>query len=310
MKRNNNVSKNKIQHTSNLHNYAISGYIIIEAHGWRSEGLLMNSLKSHEKVIFEKLFDRDGYVLNFTDRTFSEFFNELNVNIDDPKYSFNGSSKMKRLRAFWQIENDNKVGEVLEGLIRYADAITKIDQEDKAKARNIINRLLGKKPNEYPENESDFLNLEFSKLDLKNLNLEPLMETIVNQRIDEIKKSLQSNAPLAILFLCGSTLEGLLLDVASKNIQNFNTAKSSPLDKDSKVKKLHNWTLENLINVSHEVGLIGLDVKKHSHELKDFRNYIHPRQQASQGFNPDMHTAKISWQVLQAAIADLSGDRK
>ena len=42
---------------------------------------------------------------------------------------------------------------------------------------------------------------------------------------------------------------------------------------------------------------------------KDFRNYIHPRQQLSQNFNPDMHTAKISWQVLQAAIADLTGKR-
>jgi hypothetical protein len=68
--------------------------------------------------------------------------------------------------------------------------------------------------------------------------------------------------------------------------------------------------LESLINVAHEVGLLSLDVKKHSHSLKDFRNYIHPRQQAVQKFNPDMHTAKISWQVLQAAIANLGGLRK
>jgi len=43
---------------------------------------------------------------------------------------------------------------------------------------------------------------------------------------------------------------------------------------------------------------------------KDFRNYIHPRQQASQNFNPDKHTAEISWKVLQATIANLIGDRK
>jgi hypothetical protein len=30
------------------------------------------------------------------------------------------------------------------------------------------------------------------------------------------------------------------------------------------------------------------------YDLKDFRNYIHPRQQAAQAFNPDKHTAEIS----------------
>lgn len=121
---------------------------------------------------------------------------------------------------------------------------------------------------------------------------------------------MRADASLATVFLCGSTLEGLLLDAATKKPQQFNSAKSAPKDKDDKVRALHDWTLDSLINVAHEVSLLSLDVKKYSHALKDFRNYIHPRQQASQGFKPDQHTAKISWQVLQAAIADLSGQRR
>ncbi len=70
------------------------------------------------------------------------------------------------------------------------------------------------------------------------------------------------------------------------------------------------WTLDTLINVAHEVGMLSLDVKKHSHSLRDFRNDIHPRQQAVHKSQPDMHTAKISWLVLQAAIAGLCGQRK
>ena len=31
--------------------------------------------------------------------------------------------------------------------------------------------------------------------------------------------------------------------------------------------------------------------------------------QALQNFNPDKHTAEISWKVLQATIANLVGDR-
>jgi hypothetical protein len=100
-----------------------------------------------------------------------------------------------------------------------------------------------------------------------------------------------------------------LLDLAAKNPQRFNSSKSAPKGKDNKVRALHDWSLENLINVAYEEDFIELDIKKYSHDLRDFRNYIHPRQQASQRFNPDKHTAKISWQVLPATIASLSGQR-
>src|SRR5450755_2884415 len=44
-----------------------------------------------------------GWVLQFTDRTFSEFFREeLEIDIDDPKYSVMGRSKGKRMRYFLQ----------------------------------------------------------------------------------------------------------------------------------------------------------------------------------------------------------------
>lgn len=42
-----------------------------------------------------------GYVLDFSDRTFAEFFvDELNVDIDDAKFEVEGTSKAKRLRFF------------------------------------------------------------------------------------------------------------------------------------------------------------------------------------------------------------------
>lgn len=267
----------------------------------------MSSLKMQEKIIFEKLFDRGGYVLNFNDRTYKEYFNEYSINIDNQKYLKNGTSKMKRLRAFWEIEDDKTVGKLLSGLLNYADLLEKINQDDKNKAQVIINRLLGKETTQ--KTEAEFLHQEFSKLDLLPLNLDSQFEIIITQRIDEIKKTLHANAALSVIFLCGSTLEGLLLDLAAKNPQRFNSSKSAPKSKEDKVKPLHDWSLENLINVAYEEDFIELDIKKYSHNLRDFRNYIHPRQQASQKFNPDKHTAKISWQVLQATIASLSGQR-
>jgi len=271
----------------------------------------MSSLKFHEKPIFEKLLDRGGYVLNFSDRTFSEFFREHNVNIDDDKYKFNGQSKMKRLRAFWEVEPDTLVGKVLTALLEYACITEKVENSDKSKALEIIGRLSGKKEQAEGKasSEHDFLAKEFSQLNLDRLNIDSQFQSVIEQRIGEIHKTLKADAALSVIFLCGSTLEGLLLDAAAKHAQQFNQAASAQKDKDGKIKPFHDWSLEGLINSAHEAGLLSLDIKKHSHALRDFRNYIHPRQQAVQNFKPDSHTAKISWQVLQAAIANLGGQR-
>lgn len=273
----------------------------------------MSQLKAFEKVTLEKLFDRGGYVLNFTDRTFSEFFRENGIDIDNAKYQFNGASKMKRLRAFWEIESDEVVARVMSDLLKYANETGEVDSTDAAKATAIFSRLSGEKPNgvESHSTERDFLAQEFSqRLDLSGLQIDAPFQAAIEQRIGEIQKTLGAGAALAVIFLCGSTLEGLLLDAATKNVQQFNQAKSAPLDKNGNVRLLHDWPLECLINTAHEVGLLSLDVKKYGHALKDFRNYIHPRQQVVQKFSPDLHTAKISWQVLQAAVANLSGQRK
>ncbi len=273
----------------------------------------MASLKFNEKQIFEKLFDNSGYVLDFSNRTFEEFFQDFNIPIYDNKYSINGDSKMKRLRAFWTLENDKLVGKVLESLLELANNINEIKIKDYKLAQQYINRLQDKKTTEQAVKkeftENDFLKQEFSQIDISLLKLDYNFEEIIKQRLREIELSLNSGASLSVIFLCGSTLEGLLLNIATQNPQKFNKSKSAPKNKDGKVKALHDWTLDSLINVSHDVGIIKLDIKKFSHTLKDFRNYIHPRQQASQNFNPDKHTAEISWKVLQATIANLIGTR-
>lgn len=275
----------------------------------------MASLKFNEKQLFEKLFDRGGYVLDFNNREFDEFFNDFKINIFSDKYNIKSSgSKMNRLRAFWEIEDNRLVGNVLKGLLELSIQKYTVDDKDLKLATLFINNLLGIKNDTKVNNEvlteNEFLKQEFSKINLSTLNLDIQFEGVINQRLKEIEISLNSGASLAVIFLCGSTLEGLLLHLATQYPQKFNTALSAPKDKDGKIKPLHEWTLDSLINVAHDTGFIKLDIKKYSHTLRDFRNYIHPRQQASQNFNPDKHTAEISWKVLQASIANLTGERK
>jgi len=154
--------------------------------------------------------------------------------------------------------------------------------------------------------EDEFLKREFSEISLEKIGLDGVVTETLKYRFDEIKKCLSVNAPLSVIFLSGSTLEGILLGIASNYPKKFNQSKSSPKDKEGKVKQFPNWTLSNYIDVAYDVGVLMEDVKKFSHSLRDFRNYIHPYEQMSSGFNPDKHTAQICWQVLKAAIYQLS----
>ena len=75
--------------------------------------------------VFDDAFDmHSGYVLHFSDRTFSEFFDdEFGIDIYFEKYSFNGSSKAKRLRAFISTEDEYAVARVLRRLWEHRESI-------------------------------------------------------------------------------------------------------------------------------------------------------------------------------------------
>jgi hypothetical protein len=170
------------------------------------------------------------------------------------------------------------------------------------RGKEIGNRLLGVKLQNTEITEEDFLKTEFKEISIESLNLDGAIARILTQRLNEIKKCLNSKAALAAIFLCGSTLEGILLGVALNNKQEFNKSKASPKDNNGKVLEFYEWTLSNLIDVAKDLGFLKEDVKKFSHSLRHFRNYIHPYQQASEQFDPNEHTAKLCWQVLKIAI--------
>lgn len=154
--------------------------------------------------------------------------------------------------------------------------------------------------------EKDFINQEFDETSIYDLNLDGFISDILNKRIQEIKASLKVNSPLSAIVIIGSTLEGILLGFASKNPKDFNQAKAAPKDKEGKTRLYQDWSLSNFIDVAYELRFIQEDAKKFSHSLRDFRNYIHPYEQMSSGFNPDIHTAKLCWNVLKVVMIQLS----
>lgn len=80
---------------------------------------------AHSRIIDQVLGMEGGYVLNFSDRTMREWFDEeCGIDIYDEKYSGHGTSKAKYLRCFIETEDAYTVTQVLRRLWDYRAAMS------------------------------------------------------------------------------------------------------------------------------------------------------------------------------------------
>lgn len=160
--------------------------------------------------------------------------------------------------------------------------------------------------NDRDDSEDNFLRREFQDVSVTKIGLEGVVTTVIEARIDEIGRCFSAGAFLSVIVMVGSTLEGILLGLANKYPKRFNGAIAAPKDKYGNVRKFYDWNLGSFIDVAYELNLVQRDTQKFSHTVRDFRNYIHPFEQMSARFTPREQTAKISLQVLKAAIYEIT----
>lgn len=152
----------------------------------------MADLSSIEKLKIEKLFDMGtGYMIDFSNRTFSEFVLEnMGIEIYDSKYELGSGSKANRLRAFWHKESNYVVGQLLSKLLEYWMAkkenycpkITPAEQILYDECSRIVARLMQDSPVEHLDAIQSFS-------DDKNFSL----------LAKSIKDSIRNNEPEAAL---------------------------------------------------------------------------------------------------------------
>ena len=276
----------------------------------------VSSITEVEKRYLEKLLDMGGgYVLDFTDATFDALFRRHGMAIHSNKYQTYGTSKAKKLRAFWEKEADARVGNVLSELLDTYKVQCELNGLDSdyillERCRAAVARLSGKKPNTNTNTVEGFLARDFDTPNFQKLPIESPVAMIIEQRFKEARVVLAANAPLSVIFLCGSLLEAVLLGAALRDPKRFTRSQISPKKRDGKATPVNEWSLAQMIDVACDVDLLEPDVKIFSHGLRDFRNYIHPYQQVGSGFSPDMHTARVCFQVLKAALASVAGERR
>lgn len=107
----------------------------------------MNSLTHIDKQKLEReLRMNSGYVLNFSDRTFEEFFKEVvGVSIYAPCYSFGSGSKANRMRAFWKTATDGQLRACFQGILDGWDIYsrTPVNESGRELIRKVVRKCGG-----------------------------------------------------------------------------------------------------------------------------------------------------------------------
>lgn len=261
------------------------------------------------KQMLEDLFEmRTGYVMDFSDKTFSPFVQSW-IGVD-PREKYEGS-KAVVLRKIWENEPPEVVAGLNLDLLEHWRLNARRDEKTPtAYEQDVIDTATAVfQSASIPALSADdvaFLNKDLGTLNLEALPPELTAGQVIADRMGEIDRALDAYAPLAVIFLVGSTVEGLLSEVAMGHRTEFLTSPAAPMLK-GKTKPLDQWSLSELIAVARACGVVSEDVAKHADQVRNFRNYIHPRQQLKEGFTPRIETARIAQQVLKGVLADLEG---
>ena len=86
----------------------------------------MSGINTIDLLLIDDLFEpkgEPGYVLDFSNQTFAQFFaTHLCIDINDPAYAVNGTSKGKRFRHFLQVTDNTTAVQALRALWDYREA--------------------------------------------------------------------------------------------------------------------------------------------------------------------------------------------
>ena len=128
------------------------------------------------------------------------------------------------------------------------------------------------------------------------------MQAILQRRWGEVQRCLSCKSNLAATVMMGGLLESLLLARINSSPDKGAVfkAKSAPRDKGGKTLMLPDWKLVHMVEVAHELNWITKSAKDVGNVLRDFRNYIHPHKEYTDGVVIGEDDARMFWEVTKA----------
>lgn len=101
----------------------------------------------------------------------------------------------------------------------------------------------------------------------------------------------------------GSFIEGLLYSVLIErdiDLRDHGVARAN-----GKRTPLSMVGLKELVDIAHHKGWVQVDAKDFLNTVRDYRNFVHPRQQLERELTPDRDTVMMCWGPVHAVLNDL-----
>lgn len=146
---------------------------------------------------------------------------------------------------------------------------------------------------------------EVLRADIADIVQDPKLAELLQQRLDEALRCQKCDAHLSAVIMLGGVLEGVLVDFARNKMAQACQAISPPRNHEGQLP-VEEWKLNHLIEVAHKCGWIELDVKRFSHELREYRNMVHASGELKDGHHPTGGTVTLCWDVVVLALNQLA----
>ena len=137
--------------------------------------------------------------------------------------------------------------------------------------------------------------------DFSTLVKDVRMVEILLNRWNETCKCITAGAPLAAMVMMGSLLESLFVAKVNslQDKSSCFTCKTTPKDKVGTPYQLKEWTLKNYIDVFHELVWIRHTARDLSIVIRDYRNFVHPYKELTQGISIEEEDIQLMWAVFE-----------
>ncbi|MFG2698278.1 hypothetical protein [Kitasatospora sp. NPDC048407] len=127
------------------------------------------------------------------------------------------------------------------------------------------------------------------------------------QRVNETRICADNGAYVFALIGIGSFTEGLLLDVLTKRDPSL--AQGFPNPNGGRPVPMAKASLALLLDTARSRGWIQVDAHDFMKIVREYRNFVHLRQQRERGIDPDHDTVMMCWGPVLAVLNDLESSR-
>ncbi|MGZ0151086.1 hypothetical protein ACXJJ3_28800 [Kribbella sp. WER1] len=127
--------------------------------------------------------------------------------------------------------------------------------------------------------------------------------TMLSRRLAETRICEANGAYTFAIIGIGSMVEGILFAILLERDAEFRAGKA--LGRDRKPVRLDFASLDFLINRAHAMGFLQFDATKFMHNVRDFRNFIHPRKELAEQPDFDRDSVMLCWGPVRALLNDL-----